>query len=93
MLYGVSTLLENLYEMNLVSKIESKEVDFYFQIGEKGMYGYDLIQEVMKTENDLIQELKNLGFEKTDFICEEYADEYTNYIYTVRIRNAVFANN
>ncbi len=79
--------------MNLVSKIESKEVDFYFQIGEKGMYGYDLIQEVMKTENDLIQELKNLGFEKTDFICEEYADEYTNYIYTVRIRNAVFANN
>lgn len=93
MLYGVSTLLENLFEMNLVSKIESKEVDFYFQIGEKGMYGYDLIQEVMKTENDLIQELKNLGFEKTDFICEEYADEYTNYIYTVRIRNAVFANN
>jgi len=93
MLYGVSTILENLFEMNLVSKIESKEVDFYFQIGEKGMYGYDLIQEVMKTENDLIQELKNLGFEKTDFICEEYADEYTNYIYTVRIRNAVFANN
>ena len=93
MLYGVSTLLENLFEMNFVSKIESKEVDFYFQIGEKGMYGYDLIQEVMKTENDLIQELKNLGFEKTDFICEEYADEYTNYIYTVRIRNAVFANN
>lgn len=93
MLYGVSTLLENLFEMSLVSKIESKEVDFYFQIGEKGMYGYDLIQEVMKTENDLIQELKNLGFEKTGFICEEYADEYTNYIYTVRIRNAVFANN
>ena len=93
MLYGVNTLLENLFEMNLVSKIESKEVDFYFQIGEKGMYGYELIQEVMKTENELIQELKNLGFVKTGFVCGEYADEYTNYIYTVRIRNAVFANN
>ena len=92
MLYGVKALLESLYEMNLVSKIESEEVDFYYKIGEKGMYGYDLIHEVNKTENDLIQELKNLGFEKTDFICEEYADEYTNYIYTVRVRNAVYCS-
>lgn len=93
MLYGVKAVLESLYEMNLISKIESEEVDFYFKIGKKGMFGYDLIHEVMRTENELVQELKNLGFEKTGFIPEEYADEYTNYIYTVRVRNAVYCSN
>lgn len=93
MLYGVKSLVENLFEMNLVSKIESKEVDFYFQIGERGMYGYDLIQEIMQTEENLKEEIKKLGFFKVQFVCEEYADEYSNGIYTVRIRNAVFANN
>ena len=93
MLYGVNSLVESLFDMKYISKLESNEVDFYFQIGEKGMYGYDLIHEIMETEENLTKEIKNLGFFRVQFVCGENAEEYSNGIYTIRIRNAVFANN